>query len=55
MIQTSQQVVGRPSYCRDGSGLKRNWLQNAASVNVVGGGGTLGPATGRINGLWGKD
>ena len=40
---------------RDGSGLKRNWLQNTASVNIVGGGGTLRPATGPINGLWGKD
>ena len=30
---------------RDGSGLMRNWLQSATSVDTVGEGGDLGPAT----------
>ena len=41
-------------YYRDGSGLKRNWLKSAASVNMVGGGGNLGHVTGPVKGLWGN-
>ena len=40
---------------RDGSGLKRNWLQSAACTNIVRGGWNLGPATGPVEGFWGKD
>ena len=42
----------KTTFARDGSGLKRNWLQSTESVNVVGRGRNLGAAADSSWGVW---